>query len=211
MLESLSTSAISDALDRLGINGQLPGILPVGGARSLLGPAFTIAYEPVDAAGGTVGDFIDDVPPECVIVIDNAARRDGTVWGDILTEVAHTRGIQGTVINGVCRDTQLYDDLAYPVFSVSHWMRTGKDRVRMRAVQVPLSIGGVPVSPGDVVKGDRDGALVVPAARVAEVTEVAAEIDRAEEAIRAAVRAGQRLDEARTAHGYFALQTRRNR
>ena len=52
-------------------------------------------------------------------------------------------------------------------------MRTGKDRVRLAAVQRPLSIGGVSVRPGDVVCGDADGVVVVPAERVAEVAGVA--------------------------------------
>jgi regulator of RNase E activity RraA len=53
-----------------------------------------------------VGDYIDDVPPGSVIVLDNGGRDNATVWGDILTEVAHNKGIAGTLIDGVNRDAR---------------------------------------------------------------------------------------------------------
>lgn len=210
-LATLSTSTVSDALDRLAIPGQLANIYPVSPGIRTAGRAFTLQYEPVGGAGGTVGDYIDDVPPENVLVLDNAARTDATVWGDILTSVAHTRGIQGTVINGVCRDLDRIHELAYPVFSVGRWMRTGKDRVRMSAVNVPLTIGEARTDPGDVVLGDDDGVVVVPAARAAEVLASALEIEAAEQAIRDALAGGARLDEARKQAGYHGLQTQRAR
>jgi 4-hydroxy-4-methyl-2-oxoglutarate aldolase len=206
-LSRLSTSTISDALDRLGIAGQLPGIYAVAGDSRLAGRAFTIQYQPVGADGGTVGDYIDDVEPDRVLVLDNQARTDTTVWGDILTWVAHERGIQGTVINGVCRDTDRIHELGYPVFSVGRWMRTGKDRVRMVATNVELEIAGIAILPDDVIIGDRDGVVVVPAQRAIEVLAAADEIEQAEAAIRDRVAAGARLDEARSRAGYHSLQT----
>ena len=62
---------------------------------------------------------------------------------DILTEIAHRRGIAGTVINGINRDTHLCLSLGYPVFSIDHWMRTGKDRVQVEATQVPVDFPGI--------------------------------------------------------------------
>jgi 4-hydroxy-4-methyl-2-oxoglutarate aldolase len=188
----------------------LPGIYAVVPGSRLAGRAYTIQYEPVGASGGTVGDFIDDVASDRVLVLDNAARTDATVWGDILTSVAHRRGVQGTVINGVCRDTDRVHELAYPVFSVGRWMRTGKDRVRMAAVNVELTISGISVRPGDVIIGDRDGVVVVPAARETGVLAAACEIEEAEAAIRARVASGSRLDEARLQAGYHSLQTKIN-
>src|SRR5579872_2592578 len=100
-LAAHDTSTVSDALDKLGIQSQVPKILPLMPAFRLCGPAYTLRYEPVGASGGTVGDFIDDVDPRQVVVLDNGGRLDCTVWGDILTTVAHRRGVGGTVIDGV--------------------------------------------------------------------------------------------------------------
>ena len=62
-LRRLPTAAISDALDREGIPGALEGLAPLSNDFRAAGPAFTIRYAPVDSAGGTVGDFLDEVPP----------------------------------------------------------------------------------------------------------------------------------------------------
>jgi regulator of RNase E activity RraA len=210
-LLTLSTSTISDALDRLGIAGQVLGIGPLDRSFRVAGPAFTGRYEPVGAQGGTVGDYIDDVPAGSVVVLDNDGRADATVWGDILTGVAHRRGVAGTVIFGVCRDTERALQLGYPLFSVGTWMRTGKDRVTLVATQVPVSLGAVAVAPGDLIIGDADGVVVVPAEGATEVLEVARAIEAAEDRIRAAVDAGSRLDVARRQQGYHRLQTHGSR
>ena len=59
---TLSTTAVSDALDRLGIAGQAESIKPLDRSFRMVGRVFTIRYQPVDVNGGTVGDYIDDVP-----------------------------------------------------------------------------------------------------------------------------------------------------
>lgn len=202
----LDTPTISDALDRLGITGQCLGIKPLDHRFRMTGRAFTILYGPVGSPPGTVGDYIDDVPPGYIVVLDNGGRADATVWGDILTMVAYRRGVVGTVIDGACRDVQLSLDLNYPVYSKSYSMRTGKDRVQIEAVNTVVSIGGARVCPGDILRGDANGVVVIPRVCETEVLGVAEEIDRAEERIRAAVRSGGRLDEARRRNQYFELQ-----
>jgi 4-hydroxy-4-methyl-2-oxoglutarate aldolase len=201
-------SHLSDALDRLGIVGQCAGIRPLDRRFRLAGRAFTIRYVPVGLSRGTVGDYIDDLEPGQIPVLDNSGRLDATVWGDLLTVTAHRKGVPGTVIDGICRDTERSLEVGYPIFSRGHWMRTGKDRVQADAYQVPVSIGGVRIEPGDILVGAADGLVAVPASRAAEVLEVAMRIAASEERIRAAVLAGGRLDEARTAVGYHDLQHR---
>lgn len=208
-LAGYSCSDLSDAMDRLGIDGQCRGILPLARGANMIGQAFTVRYGPVGADPGTVGDFIDDIGPRTVAVLDNSGRTDVTVWGDILTTVAHTRGVAGTVIDGVCRDIDRSIHLEYPVFSRGNWMRTGKDRVRVDGIGEPVSIGGVRVRPGDWLRGDSDGVVAIPRSRLVEVLDVAAEIAVAEEGIRAAVAKGWPLREARAKHGYHSLQSRR--
>lgn len=203
-----STTTLSDALDRLGIVGQAFGIAPLDRGFRLAGRAFTVRTVPVSGARGTVGDYIDDVPPGSIVVIDNGGRLDATVWGDILTTMANRLGLGGTVIHGVCRDAARSLELRYPIFSRGVYMRTGKDRVQADGYQVPVSLGEVRVEPGDVLVGDGDGVVVIPAGREDEVLAASREIAEAEERIRAEIGQGSRLDEARKKHRYFQLQSR---
>jgi 4-hydroxy-4-methyl-2-oxoglutarate aldolase len=204
----LDTTALSDALDRLGIPGQCLGIKPLDYRFRLAGRAFTILYGPASVPPGTVGDFIDDVPKGSVIVIDNGGRENATVWGDILTMVAHRRGIAGTVIDGACRDTHLSRELGYPIFSRSYSMRTGKDRVQVEAMNGPVNIGDARIIAGDILRGDADGVIAIPQPHENEVLTVAEEIDGVEEKIRRAVLAGMTLADARRQHKYHQLQSK---
>jgi 4-hydroxy-4-methyl-2-oxoglutarate aldolase len=206
-LATLDSSSLSDALDKLRIPGQALGIMPIVRHFKVAGPAYTVRMLPRGMSGTSVGDYIDDVPVGRVIVIDNAARTDTTVWGDILTEVAHRRGVAGTVIDGVCRDTDVSVEIDYPVFARSHTMRTGKDRVAAEAYEQPVALGGIRVEPGDWIFGDADGVLVLPQAYAASVIAEAERIVEVEKSIRAAVRSGTRLADARDALNYHRLQT----
>ncbi|MEU0841404.1 RraA family protein [Streptomyces sp. NPDC005962] len=208
-LRALPTAAISDALDRTGIEGALHGLSPLSNDFRAVGPAFTVRYAPVDeSSDGTVGDFLDDVPPGSVIVIDNDGRTDVTVWGGIMTEVAAHRGIAGTVINGVCRDVSASLTQTYPLFSRGRFMRTGKDRVRLMALGEPVTVSGVEVRPGTLICADADGVVAVPATEAERVTDTAERIERVEADIVAAVREGSPLRAAREGFGYHSLQTR---
>jgi len=205
----LDTTSLSDALDRLGIAGQCLNIKPLDPAFRLTGRAFTILYGPAGKPAGTVGDYIDDVEPGSVVVLDNGGRENATVWGDILTWVAHRRGIAGTVIDGACRDTHLCRELKYPIYSRSYSMRTGKDRVQVDATNVVVNIGDARVAPGDLLRGDADGVLVIPREHEDAVLAAAEEIDAIEQRIRALVNEGKTLSEARKQLGYHQLQSRR--
>ena len=205
----LDTTSLSDALDRLGIAGQCLDIKPLDHRFRLAGRAFTRLYGPAGVPPGTVGDYIDEVPPGSVVVLDNGGRANATVWGDILTWVAHRRGVAGTVIDGACRDTALCRELGYPIYSRSYSMRTGKDRVQVEGTNVPVTIGDARVAPGDLLRGDADGILVIPRAHEEAVLTAAEEIDRVEQQIRAAIDAGKSLTDVRRELGYHQLQTRR--
>ena len=205
----LDTTSLSDALDRLGIAGQCLGIKPLDHSFRLTGRAFTIHYGPSATPSGTVGDYIDDLEPDTVVVLDNGGRENATVWGDILTTVAHTRGVAGTVIDGACRDTHLSRTLGYPIFSRSYSMRTGKDRVQVEATKCTVNIGDARVDAGDILRGDSDGVIVIPKVHENDVLRVAEEIDSVEGQILKAVREGSRLVDARKQFGYHNLQTKR--
>jgi 4-hydroxy-4-methyl-2-oxoglutarate aldolase len=202
----LPTAALSDALDRLAVPAACQGIKPLAPGQRLLGRAFTVRYVATGRPPGTVGDFVDDVPPGDVVVIDNGGREDCTVWGDILTAIASQRGIAGTVIDGVCRDVHRARDIGYPVYSRGWFMRTGKDRVTVSDVGTPVSVAGIRVRAGDLLVGDDDGVVVVPVEFEQEVLSIAQEIEEREGAILAAALAGSSLREARAAQGYHELQ-----
>jgi regulator of RNase E activity RraA len=201
-----STSTLSDAMDRLSIPGQTYGIAPLDRGFRMVGRAFTARTIPVATVAGTVGDYIDDVPEGSVVVLDNGGRLDGTVWGDILTIMAHRKGLAGTVIHGVCRDASRSLELGYPIFSRGVSMRTGRGRVQSDGYQVPVSLGDVRVEPGDMLVGDADGVVVIPQGRLDDVLAAARDIAGAEDRIRTEIEAGSRLDEARRRHRYFSLQ-----
>jgi 4-hydroxy-4-methyl-2-oxoglutarate aldolase len=204
----IDTATLSDALDRHGILGQCYRIKPLDPRFRLVGRAYTLRYGPTGQPPGTVGDYIDDIPVGGVVVLDNGGRDDVTVWGDILTDIAHGQGIAGTVIDGVCRDVALSLSLEYPIYSRGSWMRTGKDRVQVEAAQVPVTIGNARVCPGDLLRGDADGVVVIPRAFEDQVLTAAEQIEAAESRIREAVRSGLRLDEARKQFKYHQLQSR---
>lgn len=204
----LPTSSVSDAIDKLGLPGQVDGLLPMLAGARICGQAVTLSYMPVGLAGGTVGDFLHLAEAGDVICIDNRGRLDCTVWGNILTEAAKAKGIAGTVIDGVNRDVSESRAFGYPIWSCAAHSRTGKDRVALEATNVPIVLGRVRVEPGDVVTADDSCVVVVPLARAADVLRIAEEIEAKEALILRDVRAGMDLAEARRRHGYHTLQTK---
>ena len=207
LFEGLDTPGVSDALDKLGLPGQCLGVAPLDNySKVIVGPAFTVQYVSASVPPGTVGDFIEDVAPGDVVVIDNGGRTDCTVWGDIMTQYAGTRQIAATVIDGVCRDVNKALGDGYPIFSKGRFMRTGKDRVQVQSVNQPVSIGAARVCARDIVVADANGVVIVPRARAAEVAACARQIELIEADIRALIAQGKTLKEARVALGYHSLQ-----
>lgn len=207
-LKKLDVANVSDAMDRLGIPCGLFGIHPVIAGKKICGPAFTVHYIPCGMEKGNVGDFLDDVKPGEVVVIDNNGRLDCTVWGDIMTFVSVSRGIEGTVIDGVCRDIPGIKRNDYAIFSKNCYMVTGKDRVTVDYVNRPVSVSGIQVCPGDIILGDDTGVICIPASAVEKVTEIAEAIDNTEQLIVQQVKNGTSLKEARANLGYHHLQTK---
>ncbi|WP_320957794.1 RraA family protein [Enterocloster asparagiformis] len=206
--EQMDTPGVSDAMDRLGIPCALFNIKPIVPGTKLCGQAFTVHYTACGQMKGTVGDFLDDVQPGQVVVIDNGGRLDCTVWGDIMSICAAKKGIAGTVIDGVCRDLPVIRRLGYPVFSKGYYMSTGKDRVYVDRINAPVTVSGLQILPGDLLLADDSGAVVIPRARATEILKTATEIARIEDQIVAQIQAGCPLKKARAKLGYHTLQTR---
>ncbi len=207
-LSRLDVASVSDAMDKIGIACGLLGLHPVVAGKHICGRAFTVHYVPNGVVKGNVGDFLDDVKPGEVVVIDNSGRLYCTVWGDIMTYVASKNGIAGTVIDGVCRDVPGIKENDYAIFTKSTYMVTGKDRVTVDYVNKPVSISGVQVCPGDIILADDTGVVCIPDSVAERVCEIAEGIEATEQKIIAEVKAGSTLKEARAKLGYHKLQTR---
>ncbi len=207
--KDLDTTSVSDALDRLGIKGGCAGIFPQVPGTKAVGRAFTVRYRPCGVEKGTVGDFLDEVEPGQVVVLDNGGRTFGTVWGDIMTVYAQKKGITGTVIDGVCRDLPRILASKYPIFTRGRWMVTGKDRVEVDGIGIPVAVSDIQVRPNDIVVADDSGVVIVPLDRAEEVMRVALEIEEAEQRILDLLEKGLTLREARTQMGYHRLQTKK--
>lgn len=207
-LAKMDVASLSDAMDKLGVPCGCIGIRPVVEDMPFCGRAFTVHYVPCGVNKGTVGDFLDDVQPGQVVVIDNSGREYCTVWGDIMTNVASMRGVAATVIDGVCRDIPGIKAVGYPVYSKGKYMVTGKERVEVDYVNKPVSLSGVQVKPGDIVRGDDTGVIVIPQEYAEDVLEKAKKIEETEQKIIAAVKAGSTLKEARAKLHYHTLQSK---
>lgn len=208
---AFSTSAVSDALDRQGIEGAVEGLRPMLAGRRAAGQAVTLAYLPAGRRRGTMGDFLHLAGPGDMLALDMRGRTDCTAWGAILTDAARRAGLSGTVIDGANRDIGESREAGYPIWSRAHFMRTGKDRWQLEAANVPIALGGIRVEAGDLLCADDAGVVVVPREAVAATLAIVREIGAKEELIQAAVRDGTELAQARATHGYFDLQGREGR
>ncbi|MDG9884290.1 MULTISPECIES: RraA family protein [Pseudomonas] len=202
--EALDTASLSDALDSLGISGGLAGLHQQVPGTRCVGFAYTVLYEPVQERSGfrNAANYIDDVPSDAVIVSSNPGRTDCTTWGDILTHVAVSRGIRGTLIDGAARDIDTVQRLGYPLFSRARFMQSAKNRVQLKAAQVPVQVSGVTVHPGDLVVCDSSGCLVIPAGQAEEVIRRARAVEQTERDIIQSVNEGYSLEQARALHRY---------
>jgi regulator of RNase E activity RraA len=137
----------------------------VPGVR-VLGRAFTVKCPIGDWSAGARA--VDEAGEGDVLVIDAGGTPRTVGWGGTCAAFAQQKGVRGCVTNGAARDLQENIDLAFPVYatgtSVRAGVRTGKGET-----QVPVSVGGVIVMPGDVIVGDVDGIVVVPASMEDEV------------------------------------------
>ncbi len=200
----VATATISDAMDTLGVPAGCPGLGALVPGAATVGVAYTVQYAPVTPGepGGKAPDYLEEAPAGSVIVLANHGRTDCTAWGDLLSRYAQLRGVAGTVVDGAARDLDAIRALGYPVFARTAFMMSGKNRNRMVARQVPVEIAGRSCAPGDLVRADGSGVVVVPRAMLAEVVDVARRIEDAERAILEDLERGVGLAEARARHRY---------
>lgn len=197
-LNRLDVCAVSDALDKLGITGQVvSGLEQRATTRRIAGRVMTYRLLPV---GSVVPDgpvrhlgttAIELAEPGDVIVVEQKTGIDAGCWGGILTLGAKVKGITGVVADGPVRDIDEARSYDFPVYCRSLTARTARARVVEAEVNTPVTIGEVTVNPGDLVIADASGVAFVPAARAAEVLDAAEMIAGREAAMAKALLAGK--------------------
>jgi 4-hydroxy-4-methyl-2-oxoglutarate aldolase len=201
----LSTSNVSDALDRLGLAGQTVGILPLWpGCPKIAGPAVTMQLRP-DAPGSTAYGQLEAAlacGPGDVLVVDNDNRADLNSFGGIVAFTSKRHGVQATVVDGGCRDLDEMQAIRYPIYGRGPVQTSVRGRTGFVGYNIPVRLAGVDVGPGDWLFGDVHGVCVVPGERVAEVLDLARRVYDYEEEIRRRIVAGEDPLEAHRRRSY---------
>lgn len=194
-LHALDTCAVSDALDHLHLPGATTGVRPMWpGCPKVAGRARTV--EVVDAAAAPAGKHmatrtVAAAGPGDVVVIANRGRLTVSCWGDIITAAAQVNGVEGTVIDGACRDLDAVTAAGYPLFARAAVPVTARGRIAERGSNVPVLFDGVLVHAGDLVLADGSGVVFVPAGHAVEVIATAERLTARQDAMVAAIRAGE--------------------
>ncbi len=182
------TATVYEAAGKLG--DMSPDIRPIVPGVCFSGIAYTVKTFPSDSTG--VVRALDDAPPGSVLVIDAGGTDRGAVWGGTSSLVCSLRGLTGCVTNGCVRDVEDLVAAGIAVYAAGVAARgTVKNHEGWRGI--PVSVGGVAVSPGDYVLGDGDGVVVVPSADGAEVCDRARDQRRMEHERDLRVRGGESL------------------
>ncbi|MCA8094856.1 RraA family protein [Burkholderia anthina] len=186
-LRRLDCCAVSDAMDRLGIEGVVSGLTQLSGEGRIAGRVITVKLGTAEPPPGPpvhlgskaieAGSALD------VIVVEQRTGVDAGSWGGLLTLGAKLRGIAGVIADGLVRD--LDEALAYgfSVFARGTTARTARGRVVEMGTGVSVEIGGQRVEPGDFVIADRSATIFIRAAEIERVLEAAEKIVAKEQAM----------------------------
>ncbi len=131
----------------------------------------------------------DVTQPGDVVAVDGGGRADAAVLGDIIAGALVRRGVVGVVVDGAVRDVEGIDAVGLPTFARGTHPATGSNE-GPGAINVPVQVGGVVVHPGDVVRGDASGVVVVPREHLDTVIAMTRAVDQREAAWRRALADG---------------------
>ena len=202
-LSAVSTASLTVQLRKRGLdNCFMEGLRPTRPQHRLVGVARTLRYVALreDVFGRIGGGMnaqklvVDTIQPGEVLVIEARGERGAGTIGDILALRLLKRGAAGVITDGALRDSDAFGELELPAYYASvHASVLGRRHVPMDS-DLPVTCAGVLVMPGDVIVGDADGALVIPADVVDEVATAATEQEREERYIYGRVAEGESLD-----------------
>lgn len=194
--KKLSTCNISDALDKLKLKSGIVGIRPTYNCEKIVGFAVTIK---ITAAGETKSkshlgvDAIDIAGKNDVLVVDNGGRKDVSCWGEILSNAAKLKGIEGIVIDGAFRDLDVIKKIGFPVYARGVVPVTARGRIMQESVNSLIQCGGVQVRSRDLVIADENGVVVIPKEKIDEVYKVAIEFYKKENKMIEELRKGRSI------------------
>ena len=206
-LERLYPAVVADCLDRVGLRSQVlePHIRPLYTEAKVAGFAATVHCVEVDAVPANRDDWyrgelqaIDGLEPGDVLVVSTCR---GSFWGELLTTAARYRGARGIVGDAYTRDTLAIVELRFPKFVAGIHCADSLGRIDVDGVGVRVHCGGVEVSPGDLVLGDYDGVVIVPAEVAEEVVRLAEEKVAGENLVREKLAEGMPVSEAFRTYG----------
>lgn len=208
-LEQCYTGIVFDVLRAMGIGQRtLPHDLrPLLPGRRLAGPAFTVeggireGLDPHETLLAWTG-MLSRLPSGSVVVMQ---PNDSSVAhiGELSAEAMVLRGVRGFVVDGGARDTELIAKLGFPVF---HRYFTPRDVVgcwQPTTLGEPIRIGDVEIATGDLIVGDRDGIIAIPAPAGEETVCRAEQAMSTESAVRKAILAGEDPQVAYIKYGKF--------
>jgi len=187
-LKTVSTATICTALYKRGLRNQMiQDVVPLDAKKpTMVGEAFTLRYIPAREDLNPITVFndrghpqrkgIEDCPPGAVFVIDSRRDPRAASAGNILVTRLQVRGVAGIVTDGGFRDAAEIARLDMPSFHVRPSAPTNLTRHQAIDVNVPIGCGDAPVFPGDVIVGDSDGVVVIPAHLADEIADEAVEM-----------------------------------
>jgi 4-hydroxy-4-methyl-2-oxoglutarate aldolase len=206
-LERLYPAVVADCLDRLGVRMQVlePHIRPLYADAKVAGYAATVHCVDVEAVPEDRADWyrgemsaVDSLQPGDVMVVSTCR---GSYWGELLATASRYRGARGLVADAYTRDTLALTEMRFPTFAAGIHCADSLGRIDVDAVGVRIACGGVEISPGDLVLGDNDGVVVIPASLGAEVIGLAEEKVSGEDLVRAKLAEGMPVSEAFRTYG----------
>lgn len=187
-LRELGAATVHEALGRIGAMDS--AIKPLDPQMRVAGRALTVDSAPGDNL--MIQYAVSIARPGDVLVVDAKGFTEAGTWGDVLSLYAQQVGLAGLVVNGGVRDSQEIISMGFPVFSRSVSIK-GTGKYHPGGVKVPVLCAGVTVQPGDIVVGDADGIVVVPAQDLRRAVELSEAREVKEQAMRSQLRDGASL------------------
>lgn len=202
-LAGLSAATVSMQLLKRGYRRvNMRGVTPLlGNARPLCGPAFTLRFIPARedlSAPAVLGQegyaprrAIEEVPEGAVLVIDALGDPETAVIGDLLADRLKVRGCAGVITDGGVRDAEEAAATGLAIYAAGPAAAAHITGLAAGDVNVPIGCGGVAVIPGDIVKADTDGAVIIPRALAADITRDGPEQERYERFAKEKIQGGR--------------------
>lgn len=205
LLKQVSTATLATALYKRGFCTQfIQDVKPLRPlAETMVGEAFTLRYMPAREDLNRLEVFrdrghpqrkaVEDCPPGHVMVMDSRKDPRAASAGAILVTRLMVRGVAGVVTDGGFRDAAEIAGLAIPAFHNRPSAPTNLTLHQAIDINVPIGCGDAPVFPGDVVVGDNDGVIIIPAHLADEIAAEATEQTAFEDFVTERVRGGQSI------------------